>query len=137
VLNRHVLHLPVRFPVAAAVVLHLDDDASQLAVREVQHVLDNGCVMPVTADSRQSTAGVAAMGLRSLRPKKKRPVLSPSAAMTTLDQLRERLRATVEQAVRDDLSGMFGLAEVCGWDHLLEGMTADQRHNLVKKWQPR
>jgi len=43
-LDRHVLEPTILPPVAGAVVLHLDDDAPQLAAREAQHVLDDGCV---------------------------------------------------------------------------------------------
>ena len=49
-LDGRVLKLAVRLSVARAVVLHLDDDASQLTVREVQDILDDGRVLALAAD---------------------------------------------------------------------------------------
>ena len=43
--DRHIFHLAVALAVACAVVLHLDDDAANLAVREVQHIFDNRRVL--------------------------------------------------------------------------------------------
>jgi hypothetical protein len=72
------------------------------------------------------------MGLTSLRPKKP-PALSPAVAMTELDRVRERLRATVEQAARSDLNGLLRKAETYGWDRLLAETTRQQQVDLVKR----
>ena len=40
----HVLHFAVPLPVARAIVLDLDDDVSNLAVREIEHFFDDGGV---------------------------------------------------------------------------------------------
>jgi len=44
-LDRRVLKLTVRLAVTRAVVLHLDNDAANLAVREVQYIPDDGRVL--------------------------------------------------------------------------------------------
>jgi len=49
-LDRNNLHLAISSAVAGAVVLDLDDYASDFAVWEVEHVLNDRCVITVSSD---------------------------------------------------------------------------------------
>lgn len=53
--------------------------------------------------------------------------------MTTLDELRERLRQLAAQATRYDFDDVLRQAEAHGWDRLLAGLNQQQRVGLFKR----